>query len=188
MILVCTPANRTVQATFAFDLAELIRHDPECEFAISQGSILANNRNALATMALSNPRITHILFIDSDMRFPPDVSRRLEARDVDIVGANCRSRNRKNNTASKGGNFISSKDKSGPEEVDALGFGCTLIKADVFRSIEKPWFAMPFDGTKLVGEDVFFCKKARDAGFKIFVDHDVSQRVRHTADDELAVE
>jgi len=42
-----------------------------------------------------------------------------------------------------------------------------LIKTDVFRSLPKPWFAV---GPEPGSEVVYFCQKARQAGYKIFVD------------------
>jgi hypothetical protein len=30
-----------------------------------------------------------------------------------------------------------------------------------------------------MGEDVFFCKKARELGHKIYIDHDVSHEIGH---------
>jgi hypothetical protein len=58
-------------------------------------------------------------------------------------------------------------------EVDAVGLFCCLIKANVFQEIAKKndtlvdWFN-PFqqDGA---GEDLSFCKRAKDAGFRIIV-------------------
>lgn len=61
------------------------------------------------------------------------------------------------------------------------GVGCTLVKADVFKKLEKPyfrndkslslnqdtyfqWLDIP---NKYGGQDIWFCCKAREAGFKI---------------------
>jgi GT2 family glycosyltransferase len=188
MIVVCTPTYGHVQATFAYDLADFMRHNPQAIFSIADGSIIGNNRASLARSALEK-NASHILFIDSDMRFPPTFVGDLIKQDLDFVAANCRPRvNRGNWTARKGDKFISSAGKTGSEEVDTIGFGVALIKADVFRKTPEPWFASPFDGKKLVGEDVFFCAMVRKAGFKIHVDHDLSQRIKHTATLELGVE
>jgi hypothetical protein len=58
---------------------------------------------------------------------------------------------------------------------NGLGMGFTLFKLDMFRQIERPWFqtvqeARDGSGTELMTQDLFFCKKATAAGFKLAVD------------------
>lgn len=185
MIAIATPARDTVQATFTSDLVGLIKQSPDTEFILCQGSYIPNNRIALVKQAL-DMEASHILFIDSDMRFPKDALEHLLKADKDIIGANYRQRTQDQWTARKGDQFVSSNKMVGLEEVDTLGFGVTLIKANVFngtlRKVPEPWFAMPYHtrDKKLVGEDVYFCTVAKEQGFKIWVDHDLSQEVKHT--------
>jgi hypothetical protein len=55
-----------------------------------------------------------------------------------------------------------------------------LIKREVFEGMSEPWFDMPWQTTRgSMGEDVFFCKKARELGHKIYIDHDVSHEIGH---------
>jgi len=53
---------------------------------------------------------------------------------------------------------------------DATGCAFVLISRYVFENIEPPWFVR--DGLKR-GEDVGFFAKARDAGFKLWIDRSV---------------
>ncbi|MDP6460053.1 MAG: hypothetical protein QF829_04605, partial [Candidatus Hydrothermarchaeota archaeon] len=55
--------------------------------------------------------------------------------------------------------------------VDAVGMGCCLIKAEVFRSIAQPWFV--YDVKRNRGEDIYFCEKVKEAGYDIWVDPEV---------------
>ncbi len=178
MKAICTPTRDQLYAGFTYDLVNLIKVSPETIFTITQGTLLANLRELLAKTCVEN-NITHLLFIDSDMRFPPDTMERLVKRDCDIIGANCKQRTQDEWTARKDGKFIDSFGKKGIEEVDTLGFGVTLIKTSVFKKMAEPWFSTPWDGTKHVGEDVYFCTMARIAGFKIMVDHDLSKEIKH---------
>ena len=73
------------------------------------------------------------------------------------------------------------KDKKGPMllpptfkgksillEVDGIPAGCLLINKRVFDAIGDPWFKTD-EGTR-AGEDFYFCRKAQEKGFKIYVD------------------
>lgn len=178
MIVIATPTRREVEVGFTYDLINLVKETSDVVFSYSQGTLLSNLRTLLAKTSLERGA-SHILFIDSDMRFPSDALKTLLLHDVDIIGANCMQRTQNSTTARKNGNFITSKGKTGIEEVDTIGFGFTLIKTEVFKKLKAPWFATPWDGTKHVGEDIYFCTMAKEAGYKIIVDHDLSKEIKH---------
>jgi hypothetical protein len=64
----------------------------------------------------------------------------------------------------------------GLNEVDATGAHCLLVHRSVFEAIKSDhpyrWFREDewTPGGPVVGEDLWFCLKAREAGFPIFVD------------------
>lgn len=66
-------------------------------------------------------------------------------------------------------------------KADGVGMGCALIHMDVFRKIKPPWFKTipgylgenPMAEVPMVTEDIYFCKKAKDAGYDIIVDTSV---------------
>ena len=57
-------------------------------------------------------------------------------------------------------------------EVAGCGFGCCLVKGEVFRRMEYPhfYYQSALDHKNTVSEDVYFCKKARDLGFRVWAD------------------
>ena len=56
-------------------------------------------------------------------------------------------------------------------ECDSVGAGCLLVHRRVFDALEKPYFK--WNEGNSGGEDFYFCRKAQEAGFKIFADPSV---------------
>lgn len=149
--------------------------------SIASGSGIAELRNLLAKQALDYEETTHILFVDDDQMFPADSIHQLAKHDLPIVAANIvRKESNPRTNAKKIGStdcVYTLPDSTGLEEVDFVGTGMMLIKREVFEKLEKPYFF--YDVVNNVGEDVNFCRKAKEAGYKIFIDHDLSKQVKH---------
>jgi hypothetical protein len=130
------------------------------------------------------------MFIDADMRFPKDALVRLLKHNKDIVGVNATTRSEPVKPTAKNINYeedgsvswlpVYSNVKKGIEKVDAIGCGVILIKNSAFKKIEKPYFYFEqLPNGKLLGEDIYFCIKAKDAGIDTYVDHDLSMEIGH---------
>jgi hypothetical protein len=126
-----------------------------------------------------------ILWLDSDMVFNPMQVTMLLRHKVDIVGGYYACEGGQELTCGmfeKGSihKLLTEKTlqelprKDGLVEVGYNGFGFMLTRRGVFESLEYPWFAPYFTDRGVVkdfsGEDVGFCMKARDKGYKIYVD------------------
>ena len=191
-IAVCTPARDMVHTMFTYDLVNMVANhtlntNDAISLKISQGTLIANQRAELCLDAMRE-KCTHVLFIDSDMRFPQDMIERLLQHDLDIVATNCARRRMPTGPTAQiykeNGErelVYTMPESTGLQEVGSVGMGVMLIKANVFAKLAEPWFETPWrhDKRGYIGEDVFFCKKARDAGFKIWIDHDVSKEIGH---------
>jgi hypothetical protein len=187
MIVLATPTRDLVTALFAGDLLKLCRRHPEMRFAAPLGIYIANLRQSAVSIA-QQTGASHLLFIDADMRFPEDTLDRLLAADKDIVAANCVMRTMPEWwVARKAGQVVSSVGRSGLEQVDSVGCGVMLIRLAVFDDLPRPWFSTPWNGQDHDGEDLYFCRLARAHGFAVWIDHDLSQAVRHTGSVELGV-
>lgn len=59
-------------------------------------------------------------------------------------------------------------------DIDACGMACCMIKREVFEKMEFPWYEVVIhDFTEdegIMGEDLCFCKKAKQMGFNIMAD------------------
>jgi len=191
-IAVCTPARDMVHTMFTYDLVNMVCYHtlntPDAiSLKISEGTLIANQRAEL-TLDAMREGCSHILFIDSDMRFPQDLISRLLAHDLDIVATNCARRRMPTGPTAQvyrpdGERELvwSMPESKGLQEVHSVGMGVMMIKSSVFKALAEPWYETPWrhDKRGYIGEDVYFCRKARDAGFKIWIDHDVSKEIGH---------
>ena len=191
-IAVCTPARDMVHTMYSYDLVNMVAYhtlntNDAVSLKISQGTLIANQRAELSLDAMGEG-CTHILFIDSDMRFPQDMIGRLLKHDLDIVATNCARRRMPTGPTAQlykenGERELvwTMPESTGLQEVGSVGMGVMLIKANVFASLAEPWFETPWrhDKRGYIGEDVYFCQKAAAAGFKIWIDHDVSKEIGH---------
>lgn len=138
-VAVCVPAYETWAANFGRDLVSLAltSYAKLGPVVTASGTYLQQVREELAEIALRDSAVTHLLFLDADMRFPPDALERLLARRLPVVGANYRRRRPPHDfTASVSTGPLA----TGVERADRLGFGCVLIAAREFRGMARPWF------------------------------------------------
>jgi hypothetical protein len=193
-VAICVPCRDTVMTGFAFDLAKLCAYEGVTRCAkggslmIYQvpGTLIFNQRERLAEEAIKDGADA-ILWVDSDMRFPKDALEILLSRDLPIVGVNATTRRfpvvpTALDIDPETGNLVKvqSKGKTGLEQVMGVGFGMVLIKKEVFLAAQKPWFWFEqTDKGGTIGEDIYFCAKAFDAGYQTVIDHDLSMHIRH---------
>ena len=90
-VAVCVPVRDYVTAAFSFSLAMLLKKCGEAGLKTTlhmvMGSEIASQRQQLALEALKTD-CTHILWLDSDMRFPADILNNLLSHKRDIVACN----------------------------------------------------------------------------------------------------
>lgn len=123
----------------------------------------------------------YLFSVDSDIAFPSDTLQRLLAHDKDMVSALYIQRIPGTHTVEVmrknqyGGVFhVPYEDLKGRGlvEVDTCGFGCVLIKREVFTSTQYPWFEYKssLDHGSTVSEDTWFCQEAQKRGHRIWAD------------------
>lgn len=146
------------------------------------GYDVADARNAIASAALGDPEVTHLLWIDDDATFPSDAVKRLLAHRLPIVGGLCFGRRPPyppillhEDPKSEIGYRFQYEYPEGLVEVDATGCHFLLVKRQVFEDVYKRC-TTPREGPftqRGFGEDVSFCQRARECGYRIMVDASV---------------
>lgn len=151
------------------------------DFQYFYGYRIDQIRNLIAHWAVSG--YDYLFAVDSDISFPPDTLEKLLSHDVDIVSGVYRQRlpeqklelYQRNNIGGVSNIVWENIRDQGLVEIAGCGFGCVLVKAQVLRDIGAPQFEyhVALDHNQTVSEDVDFCRKATDRGFRIWADTDV---------------
>ena len=60
-----------------------------------------------------------------------------------------------------------------------------LLDLAILKDVKKPWFQVSWGDqadSDQYGEDWWFCQQVQEAGYSIYIDHDVSWEVGHIGD------
>jgi hypothetical protein len=115
-----------------------------------------------------------VWLIGDDHVFDPDILLRLLEHDVDVIVPLCLKRTPPYDPVVYGrknmkGEYVGAElPESGLVEVYAAGQAGMLVRRHVIDAIEEPWFEM-HGGPN---EDLTFCEKVRDTGFRVWCDVD----------------
>jgi hypothetical protein len=201
-VTIAIPARDQVATNFMYDLTGMVaatarnRRDIELRLVVIKGTLIADQRHKLVQHARTADS-THILWLDADHRFPKDTLVRLLAHDVDIAAASYAERRIPPRPVTflhdEGDGGVDERlyiepDATGLIEVASMGMGVMLTRIEVFAYTPAPWFQIGWHTEKqsYIGEDIYFARKAREHGFKVFVDQDLSREVMHIGEIEFS--
>ena len=185
-ILIGLPTTGLNDYRFTLSLASLIIPENSTLMAIPR-VMIDTARNMFCEKLLAMPEKTHLLMIDDDMTFEPDMLLRMLDHDVDIIGALAFKRRADFQPC-----VYQKKDDGNhypifPQkftEVDVVGTGAILIKREVIEGMKYPYFTTTYDDKgQHFSVDFNFCIAATKAGFKIFVDPQIE--CGHIGDGEV---
>lgn len=202
-ILVCTPCHSgKVDINYHIALAlaggHMSKHGVNYTLDYNVGMSIDWARSQMASTFLQMPDCTHLLFIDDDMAFAADLPYRLLCENVDIVAVPYRRKQRDVKYNVRHGVRV----KRLPNRphmigVESIATGMMMIRRNVFETLAKttPKFRYTdagnegylffrhqltedemVGGVSYMGEDYFFCKSARAAGFEIwaYIDEEIA--------------
>lgn len=188
-IMVAVPCMDTAPVEFAASLTALASYGVEdalISYQWNKGTLVYISRDQLAEVALSEPSDL-VMWFDTDMVFPPDTLRRL-LKHIDagadiVTGVYYRRKPPYTATVFKTlepdaetkriawTDFDEIPDE--PFEVAGCGFGCVLMRTEVFAAVFAK-FGQLFAPVFGLGEDLSFCLRARQLGYKILADPTVN--------------
>lgn len=158
--------------------------------AATRNIILGGNNRRGRTQAPFDGKVEYdwLFWVDDDAVWTPEQALALIEHDKDIVsGCTVLADNKTYNVCKhmrdddliKNGTFDMLdrerlQQEQGLFEADYVGFAFMAVKKGVFERMEYPWFEIPTrtigDITDMTSEDCWWCIKAREKGFKIWVD------------------
>ena len=190
-IMIAVPAMEMVNAEFAQHLAmasaNLVANGIKINCAFNIGSVITIARRNLTDIFLKS-EFEYAWWIDSDMKFPIDAPLKLLNRGVPLVGANYRRRRFPNpgftGMMGQPGNFaelITDDNSPAMQEVDVLPHGCVMVHRSVYEKIPQPHYLQEFvsELNLEIGEDIYFCRKAKENGIPVWCDHELSRELSH---------
>jgi hypothetical protein len=188
-VSIVVPTRDTVHSGFAFSLSQLIKTSEnlniETFLFFNSGSVLLTQREKLVNSSV-DVGADYILWLDSDMTFPSTTLTRLLSHNKNIVGCNYKKRSNPQTPVAykEVGNWDSwlplDEEKS-LVEVQGVGMGCILIKTELFKKINKPYFEFTYneETDDWLGEDFNLFSKFRNIGENIYIDTDLSREIGH---------
>lgn len=127
-----------------------------------------------------------ILWIDSDIAFTPEDVLKLYESDKEIISGGYLFGDGSvaaYKTFGKNGythqDIMEMKEVT---EIEGCGFGFLMVKQGIFEQLSRPWFQQVMGSVELndkiiefpiMGEDLSWCKRVRDLGYKIYLDPSV---------------
>lgn len=187
-IAICIPARDQMHTATSYDLWNLAQHlsasHIQSKLFVSPGTLIANQRHELV-LAAKEWGATHVMFIDSDITFPPTSVTALLEQDELIVGAAYSKRVPPFITTAwySIGDWDTWVRTNEVDEalvqVDCMALGFCLIKMEVFDEIDQPWFQLGFFNGQYTGEDIEFFRKVKEASIPVWLDIEVTRSLGH---------
>ena len=173
-ILIAIPTAKYIESETFKSIYDLeVPMGYKTDFQFFYGYNIDQIRNLIADWA---QKYDYLFSVDSDIVMPSDTLKKLIEHNKDIVtgmyiqripGTHALELYDKNGRIPY--NLIKGK---GLLEIDACGFGCVLVKSEVFKTVGYPQFVYhsALNHRDTISEDTDFCLKAKNKGFKIWVD------------------
>ena len=182
-ILVAIPTAKYIEVETFKSLWDLdVPDDVVLDFRYTYGYTIVQLRNLIASWTVDG-LYDYLFSVDSDIVLPKDTLTKLLNHNKDIVSGVYIQRKANMEVPEiyrwKGNAMLNvSMDEilpAGLHPIAGCGFGCVLVKSEVFRKIGYPQFdyKMHSVGQIQYSEDTYFCNKAAENGFEIYVDSSI---------------
>ena len=178
---------------FAYSLCGLVSYiasngipsRPESVVTISldvvESSVIHTNREQIINRAIKS-EATHVLFLDHDMIFEPQIIDVLFSRRHPIVATNYLTKEAEPKFVAvslTGERIPTLENSTGLAPIAYSGFGVSLFETRVFKDTPKPWFLPDYIAASdtYTTEDNPCFRRLREAGHEAWMDQDASKLI-----------
>jgi len=187
-ILIAIPTAKYIESETFKSIYELRKPlNTEVVFQFFYGYNIAQIRNLIAHWAINN-KFDYIMWVDSDIILPKLILEKFYSYNYDIISGIYLQRKEEvkipeiyipNDHGGSKNILIEQVPINQIFEIVGCGFGAVLTKIDVLKKIGYPQFEYhnAIDSKNAISEDVDFCRKAINKGYKIYADS--SMRCEH---------
>lgn len=187
-VLIGIPTAGMVSIDFTYSLCGLISYHNKrgirLDLEVIKSSVIVSNREKLARAAVDGG-YTHLMFLDDDMAFAPEVLSIMLGRRHPVVVTNYLIKGEEPQQfvaiGEDGQRVLTTEESSGIVPIIYSGFGVSLFDVEVFKRLQQPWFAAEFDAAEsaYTTEDYAFFKRVHERGFDVLLDQDASKLLGH---------
>lgn len=181
-LLIAIPSLDYIHFKFSESLSKLMQwlttNGVNYRVEFKGGTLLYMSRDYFVDLAYRwSKGFTHVLWLDADMVFDPDIFEKLYADGKEMVTGLYRARHGKKRLCifkkiipderfdmSEVNNY-----KGQPFEIAGCGFGCVLTTVKLLEKVATE-YGSSFMPNKKMGEDLAFCDRVTSLGEKIFCD------------------
>lgn len=177
-LLIAVPTYDYMHFRFVECFTKLIRRldEDEINYEVSfqGGTLVYVGRDKLAKKAIEGG-FTHVLWLDSDMIFTEDLLDDLMFSGKDFVTGIAHGRRPPHASCifKEVWPFVDRWEghdyPSGAFKIGGCGFACVLIKTEIIKAVYKK-NGTAFFPMRELGEDLAFCKRARELGYEIWAE------------------
>ena len=177
-LLIAVPTYDYMHFRFVECFTKLIKRLDEDEInyevAFQGGTLVYVGRDKLAKKAIEGG-FTHVLWLDSDMIFTEDLLDDLMFSGKDFVTGIAHGRRPPHASCifKEVWPFVNRWEghdyPSGAFKIGGCGFACVLIKTEIIKAVYKK-NGTAFFPMRELGEDLAFCKRARELGYEIWAE------------------
>ena len=174
-ILIAIPTARYIEADTFKSIYDLeVPEGYEVTYQHFYGYRVDQVRNLIADWVVHG--FDYLFSVDHDVTFPPDTLKRLLEHNVDLISGVYRQRlePQRIEIYDLNQNRMEYSDIHNQPivQIGGCGFGCVLIRKEVFVGVGYPQFEYhpALDHNNTISEDTDFCKKAMDKRFNLWCD------------------
>lgn len=186
-IFIAVPTYETISPDTFKSIYGLERGGHQCVFDFVRGYDCATARNNIASQAMDE-NADYVLMVDNDITLPGDALVNLLEDEKDVVLGYYAHRNALNlydgkTSVCRLGEFNYTQQIPAVElkaladndvhkiQIHGGGMGCALIRTELFRQFNYPWFDwVNYPDRGVLSEDLYFCELCGNANIPIYTD------------------